>query len=104
MDSSYRAEMLTQVNPGVLDHSQLANLTREYSLNDIAIITRAGPARILGLKNKGHLGVGADADHLRLHPRRELRNNVYVTMDGDQSRNKRLLKTPKSDKPSAAKP
>ena len=31
-------------------------------LNEIAIITRAGPARILGLKNKGHLRVGADAD------------------------------------------
>ena len=26
------------------------------------MITRAGPARILGLKDKGHLGVGADAD------------------------------------------
>lgn len=62
MDASYRAEMLTQVNPGVLDHSQLADLSREYTLNDIAIITRAGPAKILGLKNKGHLGVGADAD------------------------------------------
>lgn len=28
----------------------------------IAIITRAAPARILGLKDKGHLGPGADAD------------------------------------------
>ena len=36
--------------------------TREYTLNEIAIITRAGPARILGLKHKGHLGPGADAD------------------------------------------
>src|SRR6185369_6659598 len=26
------------------------------------IVTRAGPARLLGLRNKGHLGVGADAD------------------------------------------
>ena len=40
----------------------LADLDREYTLNEIAIITRAGPARILGLKNKGHLGPGADAD------------------------------------------
>jgi formylmethanofuran dehydrogenase subunit A len=37
-------------------------LSREYTLNEIAIITRAGPARLLGLKHKGHLGVGADAD------------------------------------------
>ena len=29
---------------------------------DIAIVTRAGPARLLGLRDKGHLGSGADAD------------------------------------------
>ena len=40
----------------------LADLDREYTLSEICIITRAGPARILGLKNKGHLGPGADAD------------------------------------------
>jgi formylmethanofuran dehydrogenase subunit A len=40
----------------------LKDLDREYSLYEIAIITRAGPARMLGLKNKGHLGPGADAD------------------------------------------
>src|SRR6266576_853727 len=34
----------------------------EYTLGEIAIITRAGPARLLGLKGKGHLGPGADAD------------------------------------------
>ncbi|HEV7705857.1 MAG TPA: amidohydrolase family protein, partial [Gemmatimonadaceae bacterium] len=37
-------------------------IAREYTLNEIAIITRAGPARQLGLTHKGHLGVGADAD------------------------------------------
>ena len=42
--------------------SVLKDLDREYSLSEIAIITRAGPARILGLNNKGHLGPGADAD------------------------------------------
>ncbi|MEM2782987.1 MAG: amidohydrolase family protein, partial [Candidatus Hadarchaeales archaeon] len=31
-------------------------------LYEIAIVTRAGPAKLLGLKRKGHLGVGADAD------------------------------------------
>ena len=40
----------------------LDGLDREYTLNEIAIITRAGPARLLGLRHKGHLGVGADAD------------------------------------------
>ncbi|HEV3440380.1 MAG TPA: amidohydrolase family protein, partial [Gemmata sp.] len=40
----------------------LPELTREYTLNEIAIITSAGPARTLGLTQKGHLGIGADAD------------------------------------------
>ena len=42
--------------------SGLGDLDREYTLSEIAIITRAGPARMLGLANKGHLGAGADAD------------------------------------------
>ena len=62
MDRTYREDILKTVHPGVRDRCQLADLTREYTLNEIAIITRAGPARILGLKNKGHLGPGGDAD------------------------------------------
>ena len=62
MDRTYREEMLKHVHPAVLERSTLAGLTREYSLYEICIITRSGPARILGLANKGHLGPGADAD------------------------------------------
>jgi formylmethanofuran dehydrogenase subunit A len=62
MDRSYRQEILERVHPRVLQRSVLKDLDREYSLYEIAIITRAAPARILGLKNKGHLGPGADAD------------------------------------------
>ena len=51
------------MNPKLLAGSALADgLAREYTLNEIAIITRAGPARLLGLAHKGHLGAGADAD------------------------------------------
>ena len=50
------------VHPLIRERCNLADLDREYSLNEIAIITRAGPARILGLHHKGHLGPGADAD------------------------------------------
>ena len=46
----------------VRTRSNLAQLDRQYTLEEICIITRAGPARILGLKDKGHLGPGADAD------------------------------------------
>jgi formylmethanofuran dehydrogenase subunit A len=62
MDRTYRQEVLKRVPPRVLERSVLKNLDREYTLYEIAIITRAAPARILGLPHKGHLGIGADAD------------------------------------------
>jgi formylmethanofuran dehydrogenase subunit A len=62
MDRTYRQEALKRVHPRVLKRCVLKDLDREYSLYEIAIITRAGPARILGLKHKGHLGPGADGD------------------------------------------
>ncbi len=62
MDRNYRREVLQRVHPRVLERSVLKDLDREYSLYEIAIITRAAPARILGLTHKGHLGPGADAD------------------------------------------
>lgn len=62
MDRTYRTEMLQGCPPSLAKRTPLADLEREYTLNEIAIITRAGPARILGLANKGHLGIGADAD------------------------------------------
>ena len=62
MDRTYRADMLQSCPAAVRERSTLADLDREYTMNEIAIITRAGPAKILGLKNKGHLAPGADAD------------------------------------------
>jgi formylmethanofuran dehydrogenase subunit A len=63
MDRSVRDERLKQVNQKLLAGSAIADgLAREYTLNEIAIVTRAGPARLLGLEHKGHLGPGADAD------------------------------------------
>ena len=63
MDRSVRDEQLKRVNPKLLAGSALADgLAREYTLGEIAIITRAGPARLLGLAHKGHLAPGADAD------------------------------------------
>jgi formylmethanofuran dehydrogenase subunit A len=63
MSRSYRDEQLKRVNQRLLEGSALLDgLAREYTLNDIAIVTRAAPARILGLRHKGQLGTGADAD------------------------------------------
>jgi formylmethanofuran dehydrogenase subunit A len=42
--------------------SLLPSIERELSLYELAVVTRAGQAKALGLTNKGHLGIGADAD------------------------------------------
>jgi formylmethanofuran dehydrogenase subunit A len=63
MDRTYRDSRLARVNQALLAGSAMADgLAREYTLDEIAIVTRAGPARLLGLTRKGHLGAGADAD------------------------------------------
>jgi formylmethanofuran dehydrogenase subunit A len=62
MDKTFRQEMMRTINQDALKYSTLASLEREYTLYEIAIMTRAGPARSLGLKDRGHLGVGACAD------------------------------------------
>ena len=62
MDKTFRNEQLSRLNPEAVALSTLASITREYSLYEIAIMTRAGPAKILGLRDRGHLAVGAAAD------------------------------------------
>ena len=62
MDRGSRADALRLVHPKVRERSPLAHLDRQYTLGEICIITRAAPARLLGLSQKGHLGPGADAD------------------------------------------
>ena len=44
MDRTYRQDILKTVPAVVRDQSLLKDLDREYSLSEIAIITRAGPA------------------------------------------------------------
>ena len=62
MSRDRRRELLKQLPERVRERCLLPELDREYTLNEIAIITRAAPARMLGLTAKGHLGIGADAD------------------------------------------
>ena len=62
MDKAARREAIAQMPVDLASRSVVADLDREYSLHEIAIITRAAPARMLGLKSKGHLGPGADGD------------------------------------------
>jgi formylmethanofuran dehydrogenase subunit A len=112
MDRNWRDETLKRVNQKLLAGSALLDgLAREYTLNEIAIITRAGPARLLGLSRKGHLGVGADADvtlyspdadYARMFatPRYVLKAGVPVVEEGQLRRaphGRRLTVAPEHD-------
>jgi formylmethanofuran dehydrogenase subunit A len=62
MSRKARNATLKRINSRARSRSLLPSIDRELNFYEIAIMTRAGQAKALGLKNKGHLGVGADAD------------------------------------------
>ena len=62
MDKSFRNEAFAKLNLDAQAMSNLTSLNREYSLYEIAIMTRAGAAKLIGLNDRGHLRVGAGAD------------------------------------------
>ena len=63
MSREARDALMRQMHPEVARRSTIATVDREYDPYEVAILTRAGPAKILGISNrKGHLGAGADAD------------------------------------------
>ncbi len=57
-----RMAVLKKCSKKAQKKSLLPSIERELSLYELAIVTRAGQAKSLGLTEKGHLGVGADAD------------------------------------------
>jgi formylmethanofuran dehydrogenase subunit A len=79
MDRGFREDQIGRANQRAIRRTALLDgLDREYTLNEIAIITRAAPARRLGLVDKGHLGVGADADVTIYHDRAD-REEMFAT-------------------------
>ncbi len=62
MDKNFRNEAFAKLNLDAQAMSNLNSLNREYSLYEIAIMTRAGAAKLIGLNDRGHLGAGAGAD------------------------------------------
>ena len=62
MSRKAREATLERINPRARSRSLLPSIDRELGFYEIAVVTRAGQAKALGLRNKGHLGVGADAD------------------------------------------
>lgn len=62
MSRAAREEAAAELPKAVLALSTLSSIGREYTFEEIAIMTRAAPAKLLGLSDRGHLGAGAIAD------------------------------------------
>jgi formylmethanofuran dehydrogenase subunit A len=62
MSRDLRANWMSELPAEAMAVTTLPSITREYSLHEIAVMTRAAPAKLLGLTDRGHLGPGAVAD------------------------------------------
>ncbi len=99
MDRAFREEQLAKLHPDVAANCALKSIKRELTMDEIAVMTRAGPAKLLGLKDRGHLGAGAAADIAvyREQPDREamFATPVHVFKDGAEvAREGRVLAIP----------
>ena len=87
MSRDVRARWLEKLPAEALAVTTLRSLRREYSWSEIATMTRAAPARLLGLQDRGHLAPGARADVAIYRPGSDLaetfRRAVRVYKDGD---------------------
>jgi formylmethanofuran dehydrogenase subunit A len=62
MDRTVREQWIAALPKSAMAVTTLPAIAREYSLPEIATMTRAAPAKLLGLRDRGHLGEGALAD------------------------------------------
>ena len=94
MNADFRRDLIRKLPEKALNRIVLPELNREYTLSEIAIITSAGPARALGMPQKGHLGVGADGDvaifnnddnaeRMFAYPRYLIKGGVVIVEEGD---------------------
>ncbi len=87
MDKDVRAQWAARLPKEALAVTTLPSLTREYTLSEIATMTRAAPARLLGLPDRGHLGQGGRADIALYRPGKDIaqmfRAAARVYKDGE---------------------
>ena len=63
MDKKSRDDvLLNKCSKKAAEKTQLKDIDRELTLNELCIVTRAGTAKSLGMTDRGHLGIGAIGD------------------------------------------
>ena len=95
MDKTFRDDLLDQMSTDISKHTILKDIKREYTLSEIATMTRSAPARILGLENKGSLSEKSDADitiydsnindveKMFAHPSNVIKDGIEVVRNGE---------------------
>jgi len=94
MCADFRSECIAKLPDKIKGKITLPEIDREYTLYEVATSMSAGPARALGLSQKGNLGVGCDADiviyeeeddvaRMFSHPRYVIKAGEVVIEDGD---------------------
>lgn len=73
MDADYRQFCMSRMNQEALALTLLPELKREFTLSEIATMTRSAAARLLGLHDCGHLAPGAIADIAVYKPQADYR-------------------------------
>ncbi|GAB5402914.1 MAG: formylmethanofuran dehydrogenase subunit A [Aureliella sp.] len=68
MDKSFRQSHVERLHPDAAANTLLREIDREYTLDEIAIATRAAPAKILQMTDRGTLQSGAVADLAAYRP------------------------------------
>ncbi len=86
MDLDFRNSVIDQINIDAQKISNLKSIKRTYSFYEIAIMTRAAPAKILGLNDRGSLKPGSIADISIYKPQKNFekmfKNAEYVFKNG----------------------
>ena len=86
MDRDLRAQWIATVPQDAMAVCTLPAIAREYGWGEIATMTRAAPARLLGLRDRGHLAPGARADVAVYRPQADkaamFRNAELVFKEG----------------------
>ena len=88
MDSDFRNSEIDKININAKEIGNLKSIKRTYNLYEIVIMTRAAPARILGLKDRGSLKPGSVADISIYDPNKSIddmfRAAEYVFKNGNE--------------------
>jgi formylmethanofuran dehydrogenase subunit A len=87
MSKDLRARWISELPQAAMAVTTLPSITREYTLPEIATMTRSAPAKLLGLSDRGRLDPGAVADVAVYEDTKDrarmFRAAAYVFKDGE---------------------